>query len=310
MYSTFNRTRKGFWFGTEQRMQWFQTPLAGADTSPTGWNASGTTLNGGGFELNSFGSHKVYRYEWSGNSARETAQLMKSYADGSYGRGLIYFIDPLTYSTNVLPARLADPSMALGYEGGSLVYGLQPTGTPVALNQNNLPVSSASYNMATTAVGFRGKQDAVFVPIPEGYTLVLGAMYTFTESGGVFASPQNTSGTVLAAQKLTALAASSANVVVDKFSNVSGVWLWVGKSAAGAATVNLNAMVGRLIETDQVTNNTPTYQELLRGPWIGGQGHSGCRFSGKPTYIEYGGVNDGQIGFAATFREVGSWAFG
>lgn len=45
------------------------------------------------------------------------------------------------------------------------------------------------------------------------------------------------------------------------------------------------------------------------GPWVGGQGHSGCRFDGEPTYIEYTGVNGGQVGYAATFREVGSWEY-
>ena len=41
--------------------------------------------------------------------------------------------------------------------------------------------------------------------------------------------------------------------------------------------------------------------------WLGGQGNSGCRFVGSPTYIENTGVNGGQISYAASFKEVGDW---
>lgn len=298
--------RNGLWFGTVAKSQWFRTPLSGADSSPQAWGSSGTDLNGQGYSLGSWGSHKVYSYEWSGASARKTAQLMKSYADGTYGRGLVYFQDPLTFDTNVLTARLADPSMAIGYEGTSLVYGVQPTGTPTGANTNDLPVTSAVYNLGTTPNGFRGTQQAIYVPIPDGHTLFLGAFYSSSGTGGVYVSPQNTNGTIGAYVKLTELSSNSANVVQDSFSGISGVWIWVGRTASTAATVTLRGMIGRLLDTNQTVPPTnPHLAKIKQGPWIGGQGNAGCRFEGKPTYIEYNGVGGGQVGFAATFREVG-----
>lgn len=43
------------------------------------------------------------------------------------------------------------------------------------------------------------------------------------------------------------------------------------------------------------------------GPWYSGEGHSGCRFVGNPTVVNYNGVGGGQIGLSAIFTEVGAW---
>src|SRR5690625_875381 len=44
------------------------------------------------------------------------------------------------------------------------------------------------------------------------------------------------------------------------------------------------------------------------GPkWLPGSGNSGCKFVGNPTWIANSGVNGGQIGYAATLKEVGDW---
>lgn len=303
--------RKKFWFGTENRAEFFPTPNRGADVSPTGWEAGGTLLNGGGYQLNSFGSHKNFIFEWPGSSAREVAQKMKSYADGTYGRGLIYFIDPLTWTTNMLPAQWADPSMALGYEGASLVYGVDPVSVPTSgWESNDLPVNSAYYNLGSIATGWRGKEEAVFIPIPSGHTLALGSFHSQTGTGRVYYREQATNGALGTIAELTPLANNASQVVNTSVSgaNLAGVWLYVGKSAAGAGSVTLSGMSGRIIESAKIPS--PQYDLLQEGPWIGGQGHSGCRFIGKPTYVNNTGVDGGQVSFAASFREVGLWVNG
>lgn len=303
----YNLKRCGLWFGTQNYMRWLPTPNSGADSSPTGWQEEGTLANGGGYSFSSHGSHKRFTYEWPTSSARETAQLMKSFADGSYGRGLLYFISPLIYDTNILPARVASPSMASGLEGGSLVYGVEPSITSVGVGKNLYPIYATSYNLQDYHVGFREEYGAVFLPIPEGYTLHLGAAYTRTGGGGVFVSPQTSPGVVGATVRLAELNPEGNYVVQNTFSGVAGVWLWVGKTSAGAASVTLRGMTGRLIRSDARPFDI---EKLRQGPWIGGQGHSGCEFLGKPTYVEYTGVNDGQVGFSASFIETGSWAYG
>lgn len=304
-----NRNR-GFWFGTERRMDWFPTPNRGADMSPSGWGESGELLNGGGYVFSSFGSHKNYSFEWPSSSRTEFAQLMKAYADGTYGRGLIYFQDCLMFETNVLPARVADPSMAIGYEGSTLVYGVQPSGVPQVSGPNNLPITAARYNLNTVQPGFRKGAGGVFIPIPEGYTLLLGAFYAHSGTGGVFYTPQNLQGnlgTAVRADSLPDTADTLVSSIIPWSPSVAGVWVWVGKSSSGEAAVTLKALSGRLARTE-----APFLEKLsvAKGPWLPGQGHSGCKFEGKPTFVANGPVNGGQIGFAATFREVGSWANG
>lgn len=292
------------WFGTIDRMGWIKTPLSGADMSPESWGASGTFLNGGAWGRSSWGSHKKYVFEWGESTDRETAQKIKSYRDGVFGRGLLYFIDPLAYDLNVLPARWASPGMAVGEEGPSLIYQNYPTGVSVSGGEAlKLPVTAAYFNLTDVATGYRGDNEALFIPIPEGYTLYLGAIYTATGSGGVFASPVTTA--TGAPELLTPVAVTDTNIVPDTFSGVKGVRLWAGKSSAGASTLTVAAMSARLYPTDR----TPP-ASFFAGPWVGGMGHSGCMFdpSVEPTWIANTGVNDGQISVAATFIETGDWA--
>lgn len=290
------------WFGTEEYMGWIPAPLSGAEMSPEGWSAGGTLLSGGGYQSNSWGSHKVYTFEWPSASSLEMAQLMKSYSDGTYGRGLLYMVDPLIYDRNILPARIADPSMAIGDESASLIYGIEPVAVPTSGWQaNKLPVNAAQYSMVGIVSGFRGTDEAVFIPIPEGYTLHLGAFYSYTGSGGVFVSPQTGKGNIGTLTRVAPLATASATVAGNTYSDIDGVWLWVGRSTEVTSTVTIQGIIGRLAKTGAPAPSA--------GPWIGGMGHSGMRFATRPSWKANNGVNGGQVGFAASFREVGSWSY-
>lgn len=287
------------WFGTEERMGWIPAPNSGATMSPEGWGVGGVLMSGGGYQANSWGSHKNYVFEWPSASSLEAAQLMKSYSDGTYGRGLIYFIDPLTYLHNVLPARIADPSMAVGDESASLVYGVNPVGVPVASGSTaNLPVMAAEYDLSSTPTGFR-QSDAIFIPIPEGYTLWMTAYYTATGSGGIFCTPQTGKGNRGSNARLSNSAVTQTSPT-QSFKNVDGVWIWVGRTSSAASSVSIQGIVGRLAKTGQPSP---------KGGWIGGMGHSGTRFAARPTWTTLGATNGGQVGYAASFREVGSWAY-
>lgn len=297
------RDRCGLWFGTVERMQWVRTPNAGADMSPTSWGAGGTFLDGGGYQRNAWSSHREYTFEWPDSSSREAAALMQAYRNGTYGRGLIYFIDPLIYDWNILPARWADPSMAIGDEGAPLVRGVYPEGVVTSnASVNQLPVRSAYYNLNDVAAGFRGDEETLFVPIPLGYTLYLGSMHQTTGSGGVFVTPVSQAGNNGPAILLGPVPNNASQIVSQGFSGGAGVRIWVGKSAAGAASVTLTAMTARLYRTGKTP--PPTF---ISGPWKTGLGHSGCRFVGNPTYVANNGRNGGRIGYAATFKEVGDW---
>lgn len=287
---------RGMWFGTKERMRWIPAPSSGADVSPQGWSTSNVYLNGGGWARSSWGSYRQYQYAWSDASAREVAQIIHSYADGTFGRGLIYFIDPLTYNTNVLPKHLADPSLACNGEMPALqaVNPEQAPGTAV----NNYPLFGASYTVTNQAemTGY-----SAYIPIPAGFDLYIGAKYTATGTASVMVTPVNTSGGDLPAVALPQGTVTDASRFSNTFSGDSygGVRVWLGKSSTAASTAVLYGMNAQL-----VPSGTQPSAETF---WIGGQGHSGVRFAGKPTYIEYNSVGGGQVGYAATFIETGAW---
>lgn len=137
------------WFGTQEYATWIPTPLRGADVSAHGWNENGTFLNGGAYAFNSYNTHKEFDFSWRSTSSRKEAQTMMSFYSGTFGRGKLYFLDPLTMKTNVLPARWADPSITCDFEGESLVPGVDP----LRVSQTNtdrlqLPVTAAQYDLS------------------------------------------------------------------------------------------------------------------------------------------------------------------
>lgn len=305
-------TSEGMWFGTEDRMMWIPAPQPGASSSPEGWAANGTLIGGGGWAAHSWDTHKTYAYEWSSASSPQVAQLMKSYRDGTYGRGLLYFLDPSTYETNILPARWADPSMALGDESPSLLYGVKPTGTATSGGEANLlPVQSAVYNVTTPAASSPAPDDSLFVPVPPGYSAYLAFMYSYTGTAGVWVTPVNSNGTLGTSVRLPPVAnnASSMQGILFSSAGSKGFRIWLGRSSNTASTLTLTALSVRLVKADA---SPGTLLRALAGPWVGGQGHSGCRFLQPPTYIVNGAAPDSpaRIGYAATFTEVGSWVYG
>ena len=293
------------WFGTRERMRWIDTPLSGADTSPQVRTAGGTLLNGGGWQKSSPGSHRTYNYSWRNSSTRQTAQIMQSYRDGDYGTGLIYFVDPLTYDTNILPKGVASPHLSTSGGYPSLVPGLTPVRvatSPGVVNDehgNDYPTGWARYTFATGSA----PQHRTFVAVPEGFSLHLGAVYNGTSNIAIRARRVFSNGTF--GPNFTVQSTPSHDYRVTTtdlvMSGAIGVEMWVGKLDNAVGQIDIKALTAR------VQPEFRAYDAISTGPWVGGQGHSGVRFDGAPTYIEYNGVGGGQVGYAATFREVGAW---
>lgn len=130
------------YFGTRDRMQWVKCPASGMGRGSQRYSSDGVFTNGGGWSTSSLAGHLVYEMNW--NFLRQTEkEAIRDYYDGTYGSGLIYFLDPFAMSRNVLPAAWANPALAL--EGG-------PPMSPVALYEQQNVTPPASYgrtNLAT-----------------------------------------------------------------------------------------------------------------------------------------------------------------
>ena len=319
--------RKKMWLDVEGGWAgWIDTPNSGADASPTGWGTEATLLNGGGYAANSWGTHKRYTFEWSDASSRQAAQFMQSLRNGAYGKGLIHFIEPTLYDTNVLPARIAQPSLSLDDGGIPLVLGAEAEDVAApGWASNSLPVRAVKWNLNDIAGGFRGTRESFYLSIPEGYTLALGAVYTSTGGGGVFI---RTGGIDVRLPKVDPATDSLVTPAAIMFSGRRYVRLWFGKGLTDTnATLTVTAITARLIRTRDVFKTggvgygdapygqlayggselSARWNRMAKGPWVGGMGHSGVRFNGTPTLIHNTGVNGGQVGYAASFIETGAW---
>lgn len=300
------------WFGTETHAEWIRPPKSGADSSPLAWAADGHTLNGFGYAFNSVNSHKVYNYAWSAGSTRREAQRMKDYADGLYGTGKFYFVEPTIYDQNVLSARWAAPVMTANFEGPSLVPGvdgvrqLGSTQTPYGLPASGMLYTFNNYTqLPFDSVG-------AFVPIPEGYVAVVSAFGGATGNANVVAGTQVPGGGIglRTIVPLTPPAegqrGNSYDPSTDRVVNYSqpgcGVRIWIGGTTAGGAvngSISIRGIQVRLFKASELS----LQEQLPYDGWVGGMGNEGCRMVGKPTFITHGKVNGGQIEYAATFKE-------
>lgn len=296
------------WFGTREYAQWIETPLSGADVSSVGWSAGGVLLNGGGWQKNSDATHKTYNFSWRKSSTRQQAQLMQSFRDGTYGTGPLYFLDPLTYTTNILPKTWADPSLAARNPGLNLIPGITPTASrdtalsnePYDFRIQSYPINWATYTIPSGSARSGRK---LFVPIPEGYSLHLGAVYQATGTAAIKVRRvkwDGTYGTTFTLESIPAWMNAVTNT--DLIGNGdAGVEIWVEKLGNSSASIAIKGMTARV----QPQFLAPDAIKL--GPWVGGQGHSGVRFEGDVKIIEHNGMGGGQVEYAATFKEVGTW---
>lgn len=317
------------WFGTRENMRWIQAPLSGMESSPEAKSTSDVLLNGSGHVRKSLGSHKVYEMGWSDSETPNFAQVIQAYASGSYGRGKIYFQDPLAFGVNVLPAIWSNPAMAYRGESKGILPELTCKVTPTPPNQYDLPVLSAIYdlpaNTNSTEANFSWR-NAVFVPIPEGHAMFIGAMYQSLDANThLMVAPVSTAGVPLFSEQtpLSKLSVDAPNTTPTRIDGgqYSGVALYV-RNGGAPSRIQITSIIARMLEAGAATEFTITgygdlpYGEGLYGgeawdfngflsqPWALGMGNSGCMFDGQPTLVEYTGIGEGQVGLSCTLREV------
>lgn len=281
------------WFGTEDRMGWIITPNTGADVSSLGNNSSVVLQNGGASVRKSWDSAKGFQFSWGETANPLLVSLLQAYRNGSYGRGLIWFHDPMQYETNLLPKRWADPSMAINQEAEPLIPDTFPTGTPAGNSSNNYPVRAASY-VVPPLFNLEMVGGEHFIPIPEGMSLVLGASYS--------GSAQIYVRTPTGRRDLPQLPATGP--VATTVINAPWARIGIRNSTSTPQSITILGMTARLSNPIASGGNPGAVGD---GPWYSGEGHSGCQFDGDPQVINYNGVDGGQLGLSANFREVGAW---
>lgn len=278
------------WFGTRAFMQEVTDPQMDPDYEAVGWSESTQYLNGGLGVSASTVAHQEYFLSW-GLLSRAEVRKIADYADGVYGSGLIYWLDPVAADANVLPQSWATPSLA-GYDAVPLAGDTRPT-----LSAN--PVLSQGYpaELATYTVAEADTLRSVFVPIPPGHSAWVGVHGSVSAQDFVKVTPftGSTAGTVVHPTILST--ATTTRVNTEIAGGATGLELSLDNTTGG--TFTLAGIIVQVLR-EGVTPST--------GGFISGQGHSGCRFLGRPIRVPYA-VADGMdlIALSAKLGEVGEW---
>lgn len=283
--------KRMMWMGARARERWVPAPQSGMEVSPIGWTAQSQYLNGGTALRASFASHQEYAPAWNTNG-RDALRPIGDMARGMYGSDLIFFLDPMAMDKNVLPYQWSVP--ALASEDGPVLWGQErPESVPTASNSLDYPAYSAQY-VATT------DRRSVYIPVPPGHTAWVGWHGEANGTGGLEVTPVIGPATNGAPVAINALPVGSDTRVSTAFSGDAyrGIEIRFGGGTATTASI-----AGVIV---QILASTDTPQT---GPFISGQGHSGCRFNGKPTMQAYSSAagTDGLVSMSAKLVEVGDF---
>lgn len=280
--------RKPFFIGTRDKMLEARMPSIPLPSSKVGWSSEMNYLNGGASVRKSFAASKRYEMNWE-SITRKQARVILDIADGVYGTGAVYFLDPFAANTNCLPQWWATPS--LGLEDGLPLTGtVRGVEAATPSNTINLPVKSIVYTCAPT--GSR----SVWVPIPTGYTAHIGAWGQAGTGGQLVATPTTGATTIGTPANVTLQAASVINPITQTVA-ASGGNTGVLLSLGGTGTVTLTGIVVQVL---------PDGESPQIDGFISGQGNSGCTML-QPEYTPSSVAYD-RVELAVELVETEGWS--
>lgn len=281
------------WFGTKAHMQWVTAPAVDITAGKVGYNASANFLNGGAWHRRSKTSAKQYALSWNMKHADEVQPIL-DYADGVYGNGFVYYVDPFIAERNVLPAYVANPSMN-AYDGPWLAGGERPTLVTHASSTNGYPTESAQYTITSSAT-----VPSVFIPIPEDHTVYVGA-HGSVQSGNarVTVTPVISSIANGTPVDLTLLAVTDdrTNASWSYSSGIIGVEISMASSSTGV--IQLDGLIAQV---------APDGAVLPSGGFISGQGSSGMSITEQPAMSQYSAALD-RVGVSMSLLETEAWTW-
>jgi hypothetical protein len=279
------------WFGTRAYMQEVTDPQMDPDYESSGWEETTQFLGGGLGVSSSVDAHREYFLSW-GLMSRAEVRRITDYADGVYGTGLIYWVDPVAADQNVLPQSWATPSIGC-YDGVPLAGDARPTASANGVLTQGYPAELATYTITDTDT-----LRSVFIPIPPGFSAWVGVHGATDAQDFVKVTPYTGSvaGAVVNPTILTTATTTRVNTEIGD--GATGLELSLDNTTGG--TFTLAGMIVQIL-ADGVTPET--------GGFISGQGHSGCKFLGRPSLVPYSTATGlDLVGLSAKLGEVGEWA--
>ena len=290
--------RRKVYFGNAQSQSWIPAPLTGLKVDSTGFLVENQLLNGRSHVKRSGGNHRSFTASWTGSlnaEAREDSlHTIKDYADGIYGPGPFYWLDPYAIETNLLAPHWASPMLSLSdWQSICSIGTAELVDTPS--NTKNYPYKSLSLTLT--------EQEASTIKhtivIPEGYKLHFGVHGQLVSGGATVTLAQypRSGGSVVNAN--AAILAN--NTAIRTNTQVNGntyshVEIFIQNPSSTDSELILSGMIAQVLpETDSVE----------QGDFWSGRGTTGLEFTQLPSLEYYSAaINDGQVGLSANFKEV------
>lgn len=280
------------WFGTRDYAMWIPCPDTEADLSQVGWSGSQQYISGGVGVRNSWAAHKTFQFSWNMNT-RDRLRAISDFANGVYGTGPFYFIDPMAADKNVLPAHWAFPGQA-ALDAPILRGDSRPNPVTTASNTMGYPTTSVTYDLTT------GASQTLYIPIPPDSVAWVGAHGSSDGDGGLRVRPHISGITYAADEYPTLLGLDTTTRVNTSYPGSAYRGIELAIEGDTATTTTLTGLIVQILPVGV----TPEV-----GGFISGQGHSGCTFSGKPTLVAYSSaIGGGMVGMTAVLEETEAWA--
>lgn len=300
------------YFGTKRKMRWVKIDAPGRSQEMSGFSDRLDYSNGGVSLRESTNAHQEFTLSWN-SMTREQARAVTDYAYGIYGSGEIYFVDPVSADQNVLNVAWSAPAIT-AKDGVPLAGKIRPTLVQNSNLQYDYPAEMARYNLTEDDTS-----RSFYVPIPPGFTAVVGVHGDEASTLGVKVQPMQAGISSGAASIIYPIGTNTRQRFTNGFPSTeeqSGIQISL---EIGNGYISLAGLMVQVLPT-AVTPESVTYGEggygedgfggidsdYGSGPFILGQGASGCRFEGKPTVTPYSIYHD-RVGLSAKLVEVEDW---
>jgi len=280
----------GVWFGTKHSMRWIDCPAVDIAAGKQGWQSQAGFLNGGAWVRRSKVAAKRYNMSWNMRNYEDIRPIL-DYADGVYGDGYLYYVDP--FAENVLPSYWAAPFQNY-YDGPALVDDTRPMLITNPSSTNGYPIESVQYTVTSTS-----KVPSIFIPIPDDHTVYIGA-HGAVQSGNatVTVTPVVSAianGTTVNLTLLTAASTTRTNYTLSHTAGYIGVIISLKSTSTGV--IQLDGLIAQL---------QPDRSAATTGGFISGQGSSGLEFAEQPSLAQYSAALD-LVSVSANLIETEAW---
>lgn len=285
------------YFGNSNTQAWINAPRTGLQANSNAFVSKQQLISGRSHVRRSQASHRVFNPNWLGSlneaALEDSLQTIKDFADGLYGAGPFFWVDPFATNTNILPPHWAAPALTEKDWPGIAAFAPFEF-VPTANNNLNYPATSANYQYPDEPI------DPVKLRliIPRGYSLFFGWHGTINSGDATFGIDRHlrAGGIVTVTTTPLSVTSSSRTNVVISGDTTSMIDLYLKKGDTEEADITVAGMIAQILPSNKFPE---------QGGFVSGRGTTGVEFS-EPVQIEYYSalINNGQIGMSTEWTEV------